>query len=203
MNKKISSIIFLIVCSVLCGCNSSNSGATEPTKQTIPEAKVAEEAADVEIDNSLITNYNIFELTSENLNNGKWDDIISYTDKGENKSPQLSWEPIEGASSYVVYMVDTSMQYWIHWKSEDVTETNLSLGYAGETEYIGPYPPEGGTHTYEIYVIALKNSAERVKGGLNGQNPKFTSFVESLDTDADGNAGNIVGAAHISGTFTN
>ena len=134
---------------------------------------------------------------------GKWDDVISKTDKGENHSPALSWEPVEGATTYIIYMVDTSMQYWIHWKSEGVTETNLPEGWAPESDYVGPYPPPGGTHTYEIYVVALKKPLERMKGGLNGQNMKFESFIDDADVDADGNSGNIAACAHLSGEFTN
>lgn len=157
----------------------------------------------VEIDNSLISNYNIFDVKSDNLHNGKWDDVISYTDKGENHSPQLSWEEVEGASSYAIYMVDTSVEYWIHWKEIDIKDTNLPEGFSDKTEYVGPYPPSGGTHTYEVYVIALKNPVDRMKGGLNSLNPKFTTFIDCLDTDIDGNTGNILGAGHLVGTFTN
>ncbi len=152
---------------------------------------------------NLASQFANFEITSANLHNGAWDDIISNTDKGENKSPQLSWEPVEGASLYMIYMVDTSMQYWIHWKSYNITETNLSEGWAPNGEYVGPWPPAGGTHTYEIYVIALKNPIDRMKGSLDGQNMKFANFIESADTDVDGNTGNIIACAHLTGTFTN
>lgn len=156
----------------------------------------------VAVDNSLISSYNLFTVTSDNLKNGQWDEIIASTDEGENHSPQLSWEPVEGATSYMVYMVDTSMLNWIHWKSCDITETTLPEGWADKSEYVGPWPPEGGSHTYEIYVLALKNPVERMKGSLNSQNPKFDAFIASADTDANGNTGNIAGAAHIVGTYT-
>lgn len=213
-----NSLIVILLALTLCGCGLSkdtksdtavaNSAIESDLKveESVEEQEidtVVEQGKKEEIDNSLIENYNIFTVTSENLNDGKWDDVISYTNKGENLSPQLSWEPVEGATTYVIYMVDTSMQYWIHWKLEGVTDTNLPLGYAKETEYIGPYPPSGGKHTYEVYVIALKNSVERVKGGLNSQNQKFTYFIDALDIDTEGNTGNIAGAAHIVGTFTN
>lgn len=195
---KLLSIVMAMA--LMAGCGSQTAAQNETVAN---EAASDETSSEVEIDNSLISAYNIFELHSDNLNGGKWDDVVSYTNKGENKSPQLSWSPVEGATSYVIYMVDTSMQYWIHWKASDIQETDLPLGYSDESEYIGPYPPAGGTHTYEVYVIALKNPVERVKGSLNGQNQKFTSFIDALDVDSDGNAGNIAGAAHISGTFTN
>lgn len=187
------SIILTTILAAGCGQNADVAGSADAN----------EASAVAEVDNSLISNYNIFTITSDNLKNGQWDDVISSTDKGENHSPQLSWEPVEGATSYMVYMVDTSMVNWIHWKSSDITETTLPEGWADKSEYVGPWPPEGGSHTYEIYVLALKNPVERMKGSLNSQNQKFDSFIESADTDANGNTGNIVGAAHIVGTFTN
>ena len=157
----------------------------------------------VEPDASLISAYPTMTVTSENEKNGVWNDIISKTDKGQNRSPQLSWDSVEGASSYVIYMIDANMQYFIHWKSEGITDTTLPEGWASESDYVGPYPPDGGTHTYVVYVIALKNPVERVKGGLNGSNPKFPDFVKALDTDKDGNTGNILSCGCLPADFTN
>jgi len=140
-------------------------------------------------------------LTSEDLHDGVWDTVITNTENGSNVSPQLSWEPVEGAESYVIFMVDTTAVDWIHWKSEGVTETVLPRGWASEEEYIGPYPP-GGTHDYEVYVIALGKPVERVKGSFNASNLKFTENTLALDTAADGTTGNILAYGHITGTYT-
>lgn len=201
----------IMLATAITGCGETASSAPAPTPSAEPAEKEAETVNEPEAaeepetldDDSLVSNYPRFKVTSENLNNGVWDDSISNTDQGENKSPQLSWDPVEGAQMYVIYMVDTSMQDFIHWKSDYITETNLPEGFASENEYIGPYPPEGGEHTYEIYVIALKKPVERIKGSLNGANMKFAQFIEGLDTDADGNTGNIAGGAHLVGTFKN
>ena len=75
-----------------------------------------------------------FELTSEDLQGGVWADVISNTNKGENVSPQLSWAPVEGASSYVIIMVDTSVKSWVHWISDNVTETELPGGWAPSSD---------------------------------------------------------------------
>ena len=91
----------------------------------------------------------------------------------------------------------------IHWKSDNVTETSLTEGWAPSTDYVGPNPPSGSTHTYEIYVIALKAPVERVKGALGGQNPKFEENFKALDIDADGNSGNIIAVGRLSGTCSN
>lgn len=196
--KRISLIIALtLIISILAGCAGEEASTAAPAKSE-PVETVAEEPEE-----SLVSKYPSFKVTSENLNNGVWDDCISNTKKGENVSPQLSWEPVEGAEMYFVYMVDTSMQDWIHWKSDYITETSIPKGFASENEYIGPYPPEGGEHTYEIYVLAIKKPLERIKGSLNGQNMKFAKFIDDADTDAEGNSGNVVGGAHLSGTFKN
>lgn len=186
----------ILICSVLAACTSGGTGnatVTQNTSVTIGMPGGTE----------LIKDYPNFEVKSESIKNGAWNKVISNTDKGSNKSPQLSWEPVEGADSYMIYMVDTSVEYWMHWKSENVKECNLPEGWAPETEYIGPYPPAGGSHNYEIYVIAVKKPVERMKGGFNSSNGKFASFITALDTDAEGNEGNIISCGHISATFTN
>lgn len=207
MRKVSVLLVVALMCTVFAGCGPKidTAGVAEPAAAE-PVAAEAE-TQNVEVapadDDSLVSKYPNFTVTSENLNNGVWDDVISNTDKGQNQSPQLSWDPVDGAEMYFIYMVDTSMQDWIHWKSDYVTETNLPLGFAGESEYVGPYPPAGGCHNYEIYVVALKKPTKRIKGSLNGQNMKFAEFIDAADTDEDGNTGNIVAGAHLVGTFTN
>jgi len=144
-----------------------------------------------------------FELKSGDLKDGVWANVISKTDIGENKSPDLTWEPVEGAGLYVIYMVDETAGNWIHWRSDGVTETTLPEGWAKDSDYIGPYPPPGTTHVYTVYVVALKNPVERVRGLFNGDNPRFTEFFLGLDTDASGNTGNIISYGRLSGEFTN
>ncbi len=100
-------------------------------------------------------------------------------------------------------MSDIDMQDWIHWKSNGVTETTLPEGWAPSSDYVGPYPPEGGTHHYVVYVVALKEGVDRAKGGLDGVNPKFTQNVCSLDDTADGYGGNILAIGSLAGTYTN
>lgn len=150
----------------------------------------------------LIKAYKTFEVKSDDLHDGVWDDAVSFTDRGSNVSPQLSWEPVEGASVYAIYMIDITAHYWIHWISEGVTETTLPQGWAPASDYVGPYPPEGGPHTYDIYVIALKNPVDRLKGSVNGQSLKVQEFIDSTNVDVHGYEGNIISIGHVSGTFT-
>lgn len=146
--------------------------------------------------------YETFKVTSTSLSDGVWDDIISNTDIGENRSPQLSWEPVEGASEYAVYMFDTNTNGYLHWRSGGITETSLPEGWASPLDYNGPHIGHGYTHNFVIYVIALKAPVERVRGTVNGQNKKLGEFIKELDTDAEGNTGNIISYGKISGLYT-
>ena len=146
--------------------------------------------------------YETFKVTSTSLTDGVWDDIISNTDIGENRSPHLSWEPVEGAKVYAVYMFDTNTNGYLHWRSGGITETNLPEGWASPLDYNGPHIGHGYTHNFDIYVIALKAPVERVRGTVNGQNKKLGEFIKELDTDTEGNTGNIISYGKISGLYT-
>ena len=146
--------------------------------------------------------YETFKVTSTSLSDGVWDDIISNTDIGENKSPQLSWEPVEGAKVYAIYMFDTNTNGYLHWRSGGITETSLPEGWASPLDYNGPHIGHGYTHNFDIYVIALKAPVERVRGTVNGQNKKLGEFIKELDTDTEGNTGNIISYGKISGLYT-
>ena len=182
---------------------ATEASAEETTEATTEEtAKETTTAETVIVDpTDLLSGFERFELTSADLNDGVWDDVISNTEKGENVSPSLSWEPVEGAELYVIYMVDLDAGYWMHWKADAVTDTDLKQGWA-EKGYVGPYPPSGTVHTYDIYVVALKAPVERVKGTVDTSNAKIPEFLRGLDIDADGNSGNIISFGQLSGTFT-
>ena len=167
----------------------------EAQAEEAPEAEAAEEPA--EFDPATLQQITI---TSENLHDGVWDDAISNTDKGEHQSPQLSWEPVDGAACYAVYMVDTTATFWLHWKSADILETNLPAGWAPETEYVGPYPPSG-THEYEIRIFALKEAVAEDKSQFDRSNYNFDDLVRALDEGSSG-SGNVLAYGTLAGTFT-
>jgi len=191
------------------GCNheSPESKAAEPTAAAVTEAvteaeteteaeTIAETTAESkELDLSKLST---FELSSEDLHDGVWDTVITKTTNGENRSPQLSWAPVEGASCYVVFMIDTSAGNWLHWKSGTENETVLPAGWAPQSEYVGPYPP-GGTHDYEIFVFALKEKPEKIKGSFNGSNPRMMEYAKDIDGE---NEDNIISYGHLTGTYT-
>ena len=189
MTAALAAVVSL---SILAGCS----------KETVP-AETSAGASDITVtDGSLLSGHVTFELDSVDLKDGVWDNVISNTDAGENKSPELKWEPVDGAKLYVIYMVDPDGGNWLHWKSDEVTETDLPEGWASSMEYVGPYPPSGTTHTYDVYVVALKKPVERLRGLFNGSNMKFHEFIKGLDTDAEGGSGNIISYGYLSGTFT-
>lgn len=169
-----------------------------------PMEDTAEVTTEAEVtDNNIFKDLGLetFELTSEDLHDGVWDSVIAKTNNGSNVSPQLSWEPVADAACYVVYMVDSSASYWMHWKSNGVTEVNLPQGWASEQEYIGPYPPSG-THNYDVYVFALKAPVEEIKGYFNSSNENFYKSAMVLDSVEEGSSGNIISYGYISGTYT-
>lgn len=155
-------------------------------------------------------------VTSEDLIDGKWDRRIS-RDEGENLSPELSYDSVEGAKYYYIYMVDESANYWSHLVATDITENHLASGANISTHtpddsfsYVGPYPPEGsGPHTYTIYVFAM---ADKPITGITPaiDHPSIspvTLYYDSLNIrgiEDDGNIrtyGNVLAYGYISGTY--
>ena len=227
--KKLVLLFCIMIVALCAGCGSSgdvtesgaessthkeSSAASDTTEEKTSEEVVTEEAvtedtASKETEsestdklNAFIDDYASFEVTSTSLSNGVWNDVISNTDKGSNKSPQLQWSAVDGAELYVIIMDDPVSWHFMHWKSDNVTETSLDEGWAPESEYVGPYPPSGATRTYEVYVVALKAPVERVKGAFGASNQKFEENFKALDTDAEGNSGNIIAVGRLSGTFS-
>ncbi len=219
-------VIFSLLLFTMTGCGSSAENATpaeepvEAVAETEQEEVAVEESEAVEIaveeettieeaepevlHNEFFRDSNIpnFELTSEDLHDGVWDTVISNTAEGANVSPQLTWEAVPDAACYVIYMVDSSAGDWLHWKKNDVTETTLAQGWEQTSDYLGPCPPPGTTHDYEVYVIAIKEPVERAKGALKSSNPNLYANIWALDTPAEGVTGNILSYGHLVGTFT-
>lgn len=144
-------------------------------------------------------------VTSADLHDGKWDDSISFTDAGENASPELSWEAVEGAGEYAVYMIDEyDTDYWLHWRTYGVQTPGFAHGArapaGAQWEYVGPYPPEG-VHEYVVYVFALKGPASDYPGNFDAESVCVEVVRKALDQAADGQAGNILAEGKISGTY--
>ncbi|MDF2821196.1 MAG: hypothetical protein K0R15_1637 [Clostridiales bacterium] len=166
------------------------------TEESNTEEELKTEEGTFAYENNLIE----FDITSTSLrDDGKWLSIITKS-KGENKSPQLSWTPVENATCYGIYMFDTSAGNWLHWIAKDVTETELEMGVEIEnSKYVGPYPP-GGTHTYEITIFAFKASPDSYPGTFDSSNSNLDTIISKLDT-SNGVSGNIIAISVLSGTY--
>ncbi len=185
---------------------SQTEAATEASSENTQAVMENTEPVVTDSGVDFLEGYEKFELTSTDLENGVWADIISNA-RGNDASPELSWEPVEGAAEYIVYMVDMNTPDHIvcgvlHWKACGITVTELPEGWAPSSDYVGPNPGTGVTHIYEIYVVALKEPVESLKGGVRVPNLNFKNFIQGLDTNSKGNTGNILAYGKISGTFT-
>ena len=139
--------------------------------------------------------YYQFNVTSEDLHGVYWDVKISH-DKGEDLSPQLSWDPVEGATCYAVYMIDPDGHEWIHMKTL-TTETTLESGAV--EDYIGPYPPSG-SHQYNVYVFALREEKGLPKF-LNAPSSGIDEITSILNTGSNSDIGNVIAWGGVAGMY--
>ncbi len=98
---------------------------------------------------------------------------------GKNQVPQVSWDAVDGASAYALYIFDRSAGNWCHWIAlVDGDTTSVSQGEKlGNSRYKGPYPPSG-THQYQITVYALEKTPSSLPGKFDAKND--ISSVESI-----------------------
>ncbi len=181
---------------------------------------------DLEVDMDSLVKMNVSSV--DLMNNGKWNPIITNTANGENISPELTFNEVEGARAYAVIMIDPDGFNWLHWCDVVTVEEIRELlgdeinGIKGDTislvsgfnnlrgeakTYVGPYPP-AGTHNYHVYVYALKavpSNFNVILSGLDKSGANINNIINLLNVYADGSnavSGNILGTAEISGTYT-
>ena len=154
------------------------------------------------IDTIVFEDVATFEVTSKCVRNGRWMDKISNTSRGENISPDLSWSAVDGATQYQVIMIDGN---WLH-MDVSTTGTSLAEGEFGKGEkgarYVGPYPPLGTTHTYSVFVFALKNEPGNFYMGFDGGGNSINDIYKGLNTDVDGNTGNVISYGRLDGNYS-
>jgi len=187
----------------VCNETSEVTSATEATETSATEtsAEVTETTA-VEIPDLDLASLDTFEVTSENLNDGVWDDLISDTAVGSNTSPELSWEAIDGADAYVLYMIDESAMNWIHMRVSGITENSLAAGAIDDRHYVGPYPPAGsGDHEYVVYIFAVRENPSMLRGLFDSSCPSIDRVFSALDVNEAGETGNIIAYGTVGGTF--
>lgn len=135
-------------------------------------------------------------ITSADLKDGEWNEVITNTAFGENKSPQLSWNAVDGAGCYAIIMIDPDGNNWLHWIEINIRQNDIPTGYSSNDKYIGPYPP-AGTHHYIVYVYALKEPRNVTSARLDrGSNDIDLIMDELMEGE------NCLGYGIIEGTYT-
>lgn len=198
MGRKSSIALIISASLLLSGCSSFDAVSTTYNGKT---AYVSRDSSDAKADDASVPESSVPSfpeltgLSSPDLNNGVWDVSISGTGKGENKNPALSWNPVEGASEYVVYMVDTSTANLIHLRTGGIKKPLLEKGVLKSREYKGLTPAKG-VHTYDVYVYAMRSDPGKLPGIMFMANLDFASVEKKLD-----NAGTILAKGKLTGTF--
>lgn len=157
-----------------------------------------------------------FPVYSDDILDGTWNDDISNQADGKNLSPELHWEAVSGANYYYVYMIDETRGNWMHWRIEGIPCTEITKGLCNEEykvvwnteknevkgQYIGPYP-SSGTHTYTVYVFALKNEPFSVDAihFNEGQN-EIARIAEKLNNSPYSDYHNVISYGKVSAEYT-
>lgn len=197
----------------IAGCTSEGTvaAAEAVSGESVAAVEVEEEPeqtlCEVEEFGYCIESYPQFYVGSDSWEDGVWsDDMGAKPEHPTGISPSLYWEPVEGASCYAIYMLDSSHAEgippvnFIHWVIGNYEGTEIIAGEA-PAFFLALGPEAGRTHTYDIYVIALANPVERVKGTTGGPPTNFNNFLLALDTDVDGNTGNILAFGFLRGKY--
>ena len=135
-------------------------------------------------------------LTSEDFTDGRWNDSVTGC------SPQLSFEPVEGASYYVIFMDGSRGDYPVIWYQTNVTQTDLAQGAA--EEYVWPEEAESAV----LYVFALEGDPDSRFPIVPGSTHVAADYLygESLDVKEYGDVniyGNVLSYGYLSGTVGN
>ena len=207
MNKKIlvsallSASVLLTACSG--GTSESTAAATESTTaettlettaETTTETTTAETTAgETESAFPVINN-----ITSEDIKDGKWVDSVACNSIGKNESPQLKWDPVEGAGGYIIYMLDVTVGNEIQWKTS--AETNeLPHAYDNKREkYFGPHPD--GLNEYTVNIYAVKKLPEKIPGVVHTSQLFFNKIEDKIDDIGEG-PGNIIAKGTLNASY--
>ena len=117
-----------------------------------------------------------------------------------NVSPGLSWEAVDGADKYAVFMLDKDAGNWLH-MSVMTDKNGLEEGeFDGkDAGYVGPYPPE--KHEYDVYVIALKGEPETITFNMDATGTDISDKLNKLNRSLNGDTGNVISYGMIQGFY--
>lgn len=143
------------------------------------------------------------EVTSDSLTDGVWNGEIG------DRSPELSFEPVDGAEFYVIYMVDESRNNRLLWYASHVGDTSVPEG-SGTGEYSGPdlQPGESGHHL-TVYVYALQGEPGRTFDLAPGDSSLSGDlYYYDILNIIDGSSspvlyGNVLAYGYVTGTYWN
>ena len=139
-----------------------------------------------------------FDVSTTSLDGDTWKKECG--SRHGNVSPELSWQAVDGAGKYVVFMLDKDASNWLHMCV--ITDKNgLKEGeYDGkEAGYVGPYPPE--KHEYDVYVIALKEENGSIAYNMDSTGTDISEKLNKLNISQSGDTGNVISYGMIKGFY--
>lgn len=159
-------------------------------------------ALGLEVDESKVYTDSLptFEVTTTSIADGEWKTEIGLKEK--NLSPELTWDPVEGATKYAIIMIDdTTASNFLHWFTI-VDSTHLDEGAFTDVSegYAGPYPPE--VHEYDVYVVALADDPGEVFFQVDTTGGDIAERMTSLNKKSDGSVGNVLAYGQVGYNFT-
>lgn len=197
--KKVTLFALAALAGLLCFTSCKQSSANAGTKPGSGAVSSGQKSATSQ--NPKIT------VTSSSIDKSGKLPIETAADKendppGSNKSPQVSWNAVDGASGYAICMYDDDAS-WLHWFASGIKTTSLNLGaYTDKEHYVGPYPPRSsGKHHYRIEVFALKQMPTEQIADVD-TDFNYNSFVKKLN-QAGGKTDNILARGYIVGIYEN
>lgn len=149
-------------------------------------------------DTLYIEELNTFDVSTSSLDGDMWKKECG--SRHGNVSPKISWEAVEGANKYAVFMLDKDASNWLHMYIMTDKNGLEEGGYDGkEAGYVGPYPPE--KHEYDVYVIALKGEPETIAFNMDATGTDIGDKLNNLNKSQNGDTGNVISYGMIKGFY--
>ncbi len=143
------------------------------------------------------------DVTSDSLTDGVWNGEIG------DVSPELTFEPVDGAEFYVIYMVDESSNNRLLWYASHVGDTAIPEGSV-TGEYSGPDVTAGEEgHNLTVYVYALQGEPGRsIDLEFSDSSLSGDFYYYDILNVIDGSSspelyGNVLAYGYVTGTYRN